>query len=123
MTLSTLKIHMVLAFLLVSSTVWAAEPATAELTAAQMAITQAERVSPKGTAAQSLQTAKATFTEAQALNGKRKYKDAANLAYRAQVMAELARAQAELARARRDVDEKSARNADLRRQLLVNTER
>ena len=123
MTLSTLKIHMVLAFLLASSTVWAAEPPTAELTAAQTAIALAERASPKGTAAQSLQTAKSTFAEAQALNDMRKYKDAANLAYRAQVIAELAKAQAELANARMVVDEKAARNADLRRQLLVNTER
>jgi len=114
---------MVLAFLLASTSVWAAEPPAAELSAAQMAIAQAERASPKGTAAQSLQIAKSAFTEAQALNDKRKYKDAASLAYRAQVMAELAKAQAELANARMDVDEKSARNADLRRQLLVNTER
>ena len=123
MTLSTLKIHTVLAFLLMSSTVRAAEPATAELTAAQTAIMQAERASPKGTAAQSLQAAKSAFTEAQALNDKRKYKDASSAAFRAQVIAELAKAQAELANARMDVDEKAARNADLRRQLLVNTER
>lgn len=123
MTSSTLKIHMVLAFLLANSSVWAVEPPTAELSAAQMAIAQAERATPKGTAAQSLQVAKSTFAEAGALNDKRKYKDAASLAYRAQVMAELAKAQAELANARMEVDEKSARNADLRRQLLVNTER
>lgn len=123
MTLSTLKIHMVLAFLLASSTLLAAEPPVTELSAAQMAIAQAERTSPKGTAAQSLQGAKSTFAEAQALNDKRKYKDASNAAIRAQVIAELAKAQAELANARMVVDEKAARNADLRRQLLVNTER
>jgi hypothetical protein len=123
MTLSTLKIHMVLAFLLASTSVWAAEPPIAELSAAQMAIALAERASPKGTAAQSLQIAKSTFAEAKALNDKRKYKEAAGQAYRSQVMAELAKAQAELANARMEVDEKSARNADLRRQLLVNTER
>ena len=38
-------------------------------------------------------------------------------------LAELAKAQAELANARLSVEEKSARNADLRRQLLINTER
>ncbi len=114
---------MVLAFLLVSSTLWAAEPPVSELSAAQTAIALAERASPKGTAAQSLQTAKSVFAEARALNDKRKYKDAGSAAIRAQVIAELAKAQAELANARMVVDEKAARNADLRRQLLVNTER
>ena len=123
MTLSTLKIHMVLAFLLASSTLWAAESPVIELSAAQMAIAQAERTSPKGTAAQSLQAAKSAFAEAQSLNDKRKYKDAGSAAIRAQVIAELAKAQAELANARMVVDEKAARNADLRRQLLVNTGR
>ncbi len=123
MTLSTLKIHTVLLFLLASATVWAAEPPLAELSAAQTAITQAERLSPRGTAAQSLDTAKSQLNEARALNDKRKYRDAGVLAYRAQVTAELAKAQAELANARLLVDEKSARNADLRRQLLINTER
>lgn len=114
---------MVLAFLLVSATVWAAEPPVSELSAAQTAINQAERQSPRGTSAQSLQAAKVLLREAQALSDKRKYRDAQNLANRAQVTAELAKAQAELANARIAVDEKSARNADLRRQLLINTER
>lgn len=94
-----------------------------ELSAAQTAITQAERLSPRGTAAQSLESAKSHWSEAQALSDKRKYKDASALAKRAQVLAELAKAQAELANARLSVDEKSARNADLRRQLLINSER
>jgi hypothetical protein len=122
MTLSTLKIHTVLLFLLASSPVWAAEPPTAELSAAQTAIAQAERLVPRGTSAQSLQTAKSLLVEAQALSDKRKYREAGNAASRAQATAELAKAQAELAKARTDVDEKAARNADLRRQLLINTE-
>ncbi|MGH8499286.1 MAG: DUF4398 domain-containing protein [Methylococcales bacterium] len=123
MTLSTLKIHTVFLFLLASTTVFAADQPTAELSAAQVAIAQAERLSPRGTSAQSLQAAKTQLAEAQALSDKRKYREAAGAAYRAQVIAELAKAQAELANARIDVDEKSARNADLRRQLLINTER
>ncbi len=123
MTLSTLKIHIVLVFLLVSSTVWALDPPVAELSAAQTAITQAERQSPRGTAAQTLQAAKSQLGEAQVLSGKRKYRDAGDLAKRAQVTAELAKAQAELANARQGVDERAGRNADLRRQLLINTER
>lgn len=123
MTLSTLKIHTVLLFLLVSVPVLAAEPPTAELSAAQVAIAQAERLSPQGTSAQSLQAAKSQLAEAQLLSDKRKYREAGSAAYRAQVIAELATAQAELANARTAVDEKSARNADLRRQLLINTER
>ena len=94
-----------------------------ELSAAQTAIHQAERLSPRGTAAQTLASAQSLWSEAQALSDKRKYRDASTLAKRAQVMAELAKAQAELANARLLVDEKSARNADLRRQLLINTER
>lgn len=123
MTLSTLKIHIVFLFLLVSTTVWAVDPPVAELSAAQTAVVQAERHSPRGTAAQTLQSARSLLSEAQALNDKRKYRDAANLANRALVTAELAKAQAELANARLGVDEKAARNADLRRQLLINTER
>ena len=123
MTLSTLKIHTVLLLLLASATVLAAEPPVMELSTAQTAITQAERLSPRGTAAQSLESAKSQWSEARALSDKRKYKDASTLAKRAQVLAELAKAQAELANARLSVDEKSARNADLRRQLLINTER
>lgn len=123
MTLSTLKIHTVFLLLLASTTVWAAEPPVAELSAAQAAIAQAERLSPRGTSGQSLQAAKSQLAEAQTLSDKRKYREAASAAYRAQVTAELAEAQAELANARMAVDEKSARNADLRRQLLINTER
>jgi hypothetical protein len=123
MTLSTSKIHTVFLFLLVSTSVLAAEPPTAELSAAQTAVMQAERLSPRGTSAQTLQTAKSQLTEAQAFADKRKYREAANAASRAQATAELAKAQGELATARMEVDEKSARNADLRRQLLINTER
>lgn len=94
-----------------------------ELSAAQTAINQAERQSPRGTAAQTLQAAKSLLSEAQALSDKRKYRDAGDFAKRAQATAELARAQAELANARLGVDERAARNADLRRQLLINTER
>jgi len=123
MTLSTLKIHTVLLFLLFSAAAWSAEPPTAELSAAQIAIAQAEKLAPRGTSAQTLQAARSQLAEAQALSDKRKYRDAGNAAFRARVTAELAKAQAELAKARMDVDEKSARNVDLRRQLLINTER
>lgn len=123
MTLSTLKIHIVFLFLLVSATVLAAEPPVTELSAAQNAIARAEGLSPRGTARQTLESAKSQLAEARAFNEKRKYRDAANAAHRAQVTAELAKAQAELADARLKVDERAARNADLRRQLLINTER
>ena len=123
MTLSTLKIHTVFLFLLVSPTVFAAEPPTAELSAAKTAVDQAERLSPRGTSAQTLQAARTQLAEAQGFNDKRKYREAGIAAISAQVTAELAKAQAELAKARMDVDDKSARNADLRRKLLINTER
>jgi len=123
MTLSTLKIHTAFLFLLVSATVLAVEPPIAELSAAKTAVDQAERLAPRGTAAQTLEAAKTSLTDAQAFNDKRKYREAGTAAIRAQVTAELAKAQAELAKSRMDVDVKSARNADLRRKLLINTER
>ena len=51
---------------------------------------------------------------------RRKRQDALHLAQSAEATADLARARAALDAARADVDSKSARNADLRRRLLVN---
>jgi hypothetical protein len=50
---------------------------------------------------------------------KRKFKDAKNLADRTAAAADLATAMARLANMRKQVDDKAARNADLRRRLLV----
>jgi acyl carrier protein phosphodiesterase len=123
MTFSRVKIYLASLILLCSANTWAAEPPTFELQAAQVSIAQAQRLSPRGSAAQSLQEAASYFAQAQALVAKKKYKDAIVMANRAQAMADLASAQARLANARMEVDEKAARNEDLRRQLLINTER
>jgi hypothetical protein len=123
MTFSRIKIYLACLILLYSANTWAIDPPTAEVQAAQTAIAQAQRQTPRGGAGQSLQEAQSNLAQAQTMMGKKKYRDAANLANRAQVMAELATAQAKLANARLEVDEKAARNEDLRRQLLVNTER
>jgi Domain of unknown function (DUF4398) len=123
MPFSRIKIYLACLVLLYSANTWAADPPTVEMQAAQTAIAQAQRQSPRGSAAQALQEAQSYFGQAQALVAKKKYRDAAALAGRAQVSAELSTARARLAAARLEVDEKAARNEDLRRQLLVNTER
>jgi len=53
---------------------------------------------------------------------RKKYRDAAQLADEARAIADLALANAQLVNAQDGFDERSARNADLRRQLLVQPE-
>jgi Domain of unknown function (DUF4398) len=122
MTFSRIKIHLVCLVLLYSANTWAANPPISEMQAAQTAVAQAQRQSPRGSAASSLQEAQSYLIQANAMMDKKKYRDAASLANRAQAMAELSTAQARFATARMEVDEKAARNEDLRRQLLVNSE-
>ncbi|WP_081644696.1 DUF4398 domain-containing protein [Arenimonas oryziterrae] len=119
MTLSHRKIYLVLALLAASAVAFAATPPTAEMAAAQAAIASAERAQPRGEAAQALDEAHQLYAQAQAAMAKKKYKDALRWADEAHASADLAGARARLANARIEVEEKSARNADLRRQLLV----
>jgi len=93
------------------------------MAAARAAVATAQRADPRGPAGLAMQDAQAALAAAQAAYARRKYKDAARLAELAQASADLATARARLARARGDVDAKAARNADLRRQLLVVPER
>jgi hypothetical protein len=53
---------------------------------------------------------------------RRKYKDALKLAAEARAIADQAAARARLIAARAEVEEKAARNADLRRQLQMQPE-
>jgi hypothetical protein len=119
MTLSRRKIYLLLPTLLFAGAVAAATPPDAEMSAAQSALAGAERSQPSGDAAQMLDEARQNFALAQTAMTKRKYKDAKSLADRTAAAADLATAMARLASLRQEVDSKAARNADLRRRLLV----
>lgn len=94
-------------------------PPDAEMAAASAALAAAARANPRGPAADALADAQARFAQAQDALGRRKFKDAVRLADEARAGADRAQASARLANARDEVDAKTARNADLRRQLLV----
>lgn len=89
------------------------------MAAASAAIASAERASPRGPAADALAQARERFAQAQQAMGRKKYRDASRLADEARAMSDLALAKARLVNARMEVEEKTTRNADLRRQLLV----
>lgn len=122
MALSRRKIHLLLALSAAFATAFAATPPPAEMAAAEAALANAERVQPRGSAAQALDEARGLFAQAQAAVGKRKMKDAQRLALRATAAADLALARARLAQASLEVEEKTTRNAELRRQLLLSSE-
>ena len=113
------KIYLLLTTLAFAGAVGAAPPPDAEMAAAQLALANAERSQPSGDAAPVLDEARQEFALAQTAMAKRKFKDAKNLADRTAAAADLATAMARLAGFRKEVDTKAARNADLRRRLLV----
>ena len=98
---------------------FAADPPDAQLAAAGAAVAAAERTQARGDAGAALGQARSLLAQAQDASARRKYRDAARLAEEAQATAELAQAQARLAAARLEVEGKQARNAELRRKLLV----
>ena len=107
------------AFVLLAGSAVAATPPDAEMAAAGAAIASAERAQPRGPAADVLANARGRFAQAQDAMARKKYRDALRLAEEARAVADLALAKARLVNARIEVEEKAARNADLRRQLLV----
>ena len=122
MTLSERKFGLFLGIVLlgvVSGPVQAANPPDAEVNAAGAALAAAERAAPRGLAAGMLAEARARYALAQEAMSRRKYKDALRLADEARAGADRALAAAHLDAARADVESRTARNADLRRQLLV----
>lgn len=119
MALTRRKIYLSLALMAVVVTAFAASPPSAEMAAAEAAIAAAERAQPRGSAEQALMEARTQFGLAQAAMGRKKYKDAQRLALQATAGADLALARARLASAMQEVEEKSTRNAELRRQLLL----
>jgi hypothetical protein len=122
MTRSARFCLLALALVLSAGQVLAATPPDAEMAAAASAVANAERAEPRGAAAQALETAKLRFAEARASIVRKKYRDALRQAEEARANADLALARAHLAQAQIGLDEKAARNADLRRQLLVQPE-
>lgn len=119
MPLSPAKSTLFAAFLLLPCAAFGAPPPDLQMASAASAITIAQHQQPRGPAAELLAQAQARFVQAQAAFADRKFRDAASLADEAHAAADLAAARARLANAQMAVDEKAARNADLRRQLLV----
>ena len=119
MTLYARNFYLSAAIFLLAGTAVAATPPDAEMAAAGSAIASAERARPREPAADVLTLARGRFVQAQDAMARKKYRDALRLADEARATADLALAKARLVNARIEVDEKSARNADLRRQLLV----
>ena len=108
-----------LIFLLAAPVAVAMPPPDAQIAAAGAAIMAAEGMNPQGEAAELLDRARDRLSQSQALLVKHKNREALALADEAQACAALAQARAQRAQARQDVNEKTARNADLRRKLLV----
>ena len=119
MTLSRRNFQLAALLLLASAAAAAAPPPDAELAAAGTAIANAERVQPRGPAADALAQAREYFSQAQDAMARKKYRDAVRLAEQARALGDLAQARGRLVNAQVEVDEKTTRNADLRRQLLV----
>lgn len=119
MALTRRKIYLSLALMAFVVTAFAASPPLAEMAAAEAAIAAAERAQPRGSAEQALLEARDQYARAQAALGRKKYKEAQRFALQATAGADLALARARLATALQEVEEKSTRNAELRRQLLL----
>jgi hypothetical protein len=119
MTLSSRKIHLALVFLLIASTSAAADEVDVAMAAAERAVLAAEAAQPRGQAAQALEQARGQWLSAQET---RRKSDKLRLAEAAAANADLAQARARLDAAREEVESRAARNADLRRRLLVNRE-
>ena len=122
MTPSERKFTLALLLGLSVSPVWAADPPDAAMLAASQAISSAEQRQPAGPAADLLAQARARYGEASDAVARRKYKDALRLADQARALAVQAGARARLIQARAEVEEKTNRNADLRRQLQMSPE-
>ena len=123
MTLSERILSIGLIFALAIGVAQAADPPDAAMIAASQAIGAAARLEPRGPAADLLAQARERYGLASDAVGRRKYKDALRLADEARAIADQAAARARLIAARAEVEEKSARNADLRRQLQMGSQR
>jgi len=94
-------------------------PPTAQLTAAERGIAEAQALQARGPAAEWLAEAQARLDAARAAAGRGRHAEALMAAQQAQAAAAAAAAEARRAKLAEEVDSKAARNADLRRRLLV----
>lgn len=121
MTPSSGKIHRAapwaLAFVMLFAAPAFADELDRALATAERAVVAAEAAAPRGEAAQALEQARAQWLRAQDSGRK---SERIRLAEAAAANADLAHAKARLDAARQAVDSAAARNADLRRRLLVN---
>jgi hypothetical protein len=122
MTPSERIFSLLLLLALSSPPVFAADPPDAAMLAASQAISAAERSQPAGPAADLLAQARARYGAASDAVARRKYKDALKLADQSRALAVQAGARARLINARAEVEDKTNRNADLRRQLQMTPE-
>lgn len=119
MTPSTRKIHRwlaVLGLLVLAACASTPEP-RAELEAADRAIMAAREVRAEQYAQEPLRRARIRLEAAREAMSQRKYAQAAELAAQAEADADLAAAQSRLLAWRQDVQDKTQRNAELRRSL------
>ena len=122
MTLSERILTAVLLLGLLLPPAFAADPPDAAMVAASQAIGAADRRQPAGPAADLLAQARARYGQASDAIARRKYKDAQKLADQARALAVQAGARARLDAARAEVEDKTNRNAGLRRQLQMTPE-
>jgi len=94
-------------------------PPTAQLTAAERGIAEAQALQARGPAAEWLAEARTRLDAARAAADRGRHAEALMAAQQAQAAAAAAAAEARRAKRAEEVDSKAARNADLRRRLLV----
>lgn len=94
-------------------------PPTTELAAADRAIRAAEALGPRGNAQQALADARQRLAVARDAAGRKRHAEALEAAQQAEAAAAHAAAEARRAGLQAEVDSKAARNADLRRRLLL----
>ncbi len=122
MTVSTAKIHLAAgvgacfcALLLASCA--SVPPPTAELSAAQSAVSAASEADAEQYAGAELAEAQQRLSAAQRASGERDYDEALKLALQAQAAADLAAARSRAATARAEVQDRTRENARLRKEL------
>ncbi|GAB3379250.1 DUF4398 domain-containing protein [Lysobacter fragariae] len=112
-----------MALVLASSVpVLAAQPPTAELTAAQQAVSRADSADGDQYAAQELASARGELAQAQDAVARHKYKDALALALNASADADLAYARSRAAQTRAELGQRRSEIAELQRRLQIQGE-
>jgi hypothetical protein len=94
-------------------------PPTAQLDAADRAVRSADALSPRGPAQQALSEARTRLNAARDAANRGRNEEALSLAQQADAAAQYAAAEARRAMLEAEVDSKGARNAELRRRVLI----